>query len=129
MPPSRDTKAIAQRIDIRYPGWPSWFRWVRRWVIVLSAAGALLWMGFVLSSPSRRAGTERLLNPGPLAMAHAEFQNNCAACHDANGRGGFFKTVSDAACLNCHDAASHHPQADLNPGKERAVHLTSRRDR
>ena len=35
------------------------------------------------------------------------WENNCAVCHDADGKGGFFKAVSDNACLKCHDASVH----------------------
>ena len=119
MPKTKETKAIARRIDITYHRRPHWFRWWRRFLVVVVAlatgAGAA-YMG------TGRA--DHMLNPGPVTQAHAGFENNCAKCHDHDAKGGFFKTVSDNACLACHQSAPiHHPNADLNPGNPSAPHL------
>jgi predicted CXXCH cytochrome family protein len=117
----RDTKAIAGRIDIQYHAHPHWFRWWRRVAVLLAVIGTGAWAAFVIAGKNERA-----LNPGPVARAHATFEDNCAACHDHDGKQGFLKTVSDNACLACHTAASHHPLADLHPREQSGVHLTSR---
>ena len=35
------------------------------------------------------------------------FEQSCTVCHDADGKGGFFKSVSDNACRQCHDGSVH----------------------
>ena len=121
MSKARETKAIASRIDIQYHAQPHWFRWWRRVMVLLALLGTGAWAAYVLAGRN-----ERVLNPGRLAVAHAMLDNNCAACHDHAGKGGFLKTVSDSACLACHTAtASHHPLADLNPSQPSRAHLTS----
>jgi hypothetical protein len=44
------------------------------------------------------------------------FGKKCELCHETRGGMGFKKTVSDQACLACHDAPAHHPtQVSSNP--------------
>src|SRR4051812_36699730 len=104
MPEERKTKLVARRIDPRYVTRRAPMRAFRAVVVLLCAVGALAWWGWHL-----KAGNERLYNPGPVAPVHAMFENNCGSCHDGKGN-QFFKTVSDDACLRCHDAAVHHGQ-------------------
>ena len=121
MPTPKDSKAIAGRIDITYHRRPHWYRWWRRFLVVLTIAVTLAFVMWQITGHH-----ERWLNPGHVTAAHAIFENDCAKCHDNNGQRGFAKTVSDAACIACHrDAAAHNPLADLHPGKQGAVHLTS----
>lgn len=53
----------------------------------------------------------RVHDPGPLADAHRQWQNDCRRCHDGADVGGIWKNtslaVSDSACLQCHDGAIH----------------------
>lgn len=121
MPTPKDSKAIAGRIDITYHRRPHWYRWWRRFLVVLSLFVTLAFVIWQIGGHH-----ERWLNPGHVSAAHASFENECARCHDNDGKRGFAKTVSDTACIKCHcDAAAHNPLADLHPGKQRAVHLTS----
>jgi len=53
-------------------------------------------------------GGDSMHNPGPVIAAHALWQNDCTACHTGSVSGGFSRTVSDQACLKCHDAAIHN---------------------
>src|SRR5262245_50711476 len=77
-------------------------------------------------------GDQRLYTSGPVVAAHRMFNLDCERCHvdrpkpppgaaarTAAGApvipvstsphpGGFFRRVSDGACLSCHDAPVHH---------------------
>ena len=105
MPGERKTKTVAKRIDLSYIKQPSPMRSLRRVLVIACALVAVAWGGWAMLAQG-----ERLYNPGPVAASHAMFENNCAACHqgaDGKGKGNFLKTVSDAACLRCHDGAIH----------------------
>jgi predicted CXXCH cytochrome family protein len=124
MPGERKTKIIGKRIDLSYHRQPSPMRTLRRLMVIVCGLAAALWGGWALFARS-----ERIYNPGPVAAVHAMFENNCATCHDggsdgaaAGGSSGkFLKTVSDAACLNCHNGAIHSDKqislASLTNGK------------
>jgi predicted CXXCH cytochrome family protein len=107
----RKTKVIGKRIDLSYHKQPSPMRSLRRLTVILCGLAAALWGGWALFA---RNG-ERAYNPGPVAGVHAMFEIDCAACHDGGsgngseprGSGKFLKTVSDAACLKCHNASIH----------------------
>ncbi|MEM1260901.1 MAG: cytochrome c3 family protein [Pseudomonadota bacterium] len=45
------------------------------------------------------AQLSRLVMPGKTVEAHAEFENDCGACHSGNS-----EAVQDALCLDCHTA-------------------------
>ncbi len=121
MPTPKDSKAIAGLIDITYHRRPHWFRWWRRFLVVFTGLVTIAIVTYQITGHR-----ERWLNPGHVSAAHALFENDCAQCHDNDHRGGFSKAVSDTACMACHrDAAAHNPHADLHPGKQGAVHLTS----
>jgi len=103
----RKTKTVAKRIDLTYHRQPSPLRSFRRVLVIVCAVAALAWGGWALIDHR-----EGLYNPGPVTASHAMFENNCAACHDGGGGGAhndgkFLKTVSDTACLSCHDGAIH----------------------
>jgi hypothetical protein len=78
--------------------------------IFLAAVVAILWL--TLGTRARR---NEMFNPAAVAMAHHQYQTDCAQCHDGDGKGGFSKGVSDNACLKCHDqvATIHHPQQKI----------------
>lgn len=106
----RKTKVIGKRIDLSYHKQPSPMRSLRRLTVIVCGLAAAIWGGWALFGKSG----ERFYNPGPVAGLHAMFENDCAACHDggASSDGGqssgkFFKTVSDAACLKCHNGTVH----------------------
>src|SRR5436305_1623078 len=108
----RKTKVIGKRIDLSYHRQPSPMRSLRRLTVICCGLAAALWGGWALFG---RNG-ERFYNPGPVAGAHAMFESDCASCHDGGGgsagdsaqaSGKFFKTVSDAACLKCHNGSVH----------------------
>lgn len=104
MPGERKTKTVAKRIDLSYIKQPSPLRTLRRTLVIVCALAAVAWGGWAMLVRG-----ERLYNPGPVAAVHAMFENNCEACHQgAGGKGGsFIKSVTDAACLKCHDGAIH----------------------
>ncbi len=113
----RDVKTLAGRLDRTYFERQSTIRRIRVLAIVVCVAAGLGWWAM--------AGgvTEgELYNPGHVSGPHAAFESNCAACHSGNGKGGFFKTVSDTSCLSCHDGSIHHvnqklaaAHADIDP--------------
>jgi hypothetical protein len=54
--------------------------------------------GLLLASNASRAiDWERLVMPGPLAGAHAEYESDCASCHQA-----FNALAQRSLCLDCH---------------------------
>lgn len=72
-------------------------------------------VGFALSEWFLRG--EARFSPGPLAMAHAQWDNQCAACHESSrplsahnwvaeltGQ----EHVADAKCQSCHAGPPHH---------------------
>lgn len=99
---TRTTKSIAKRIDLSYHKRPHPLRTLRRTLVIACALVASAWAGLMLF-----ARADRIYNPGPLTTPHAMFENDCARCHDGGGSGKFLKSVSDSACLKCHDAAIH----------------------
>jgi hypothetical protein len=102
MPRLRTAKAVASRIDLNYFNRWHPLRGTRMVLSVLVGAGALLWWGIYGTR-----GKTALYNPGPVSHAHAMFEQSCTVCHDADGKGGFFKSVSDNACRQCHDGSVH----------------------
>ncbi|MEO0578879.1 MAG: cytochrome c3 family protein, partial [Pseudomonadota bacterium] len=48
-------------------------------------------------SATADAQLSRLVMPGKLTEAHAEFEGDCGACHSGNS-----EAVQDALCLDCH---------------------------
>jgi predicted CXXCH cytochrome family protein len=114
----RKTKAVAQRIDLSYISQPSPLRTLRRVLVIVCALAAAAWGGFALIAKS-----ERIYNPGAVAAVHASFESECWRCHDGGRMAGgrmattaptgetshwkFSKSVSDAACLHCHQGAIH----------------------
>jgi predicted CXXCH cytochrome family protein len=109
MPGDRKTKIVAKRIDLSYPKQPAPMRSLRRLLVVLCGVGAAVWGGWALFGKTG----DRLYNPGPVAGVHAMIENDCASCHDGGGsegggKGGkFLMSVSDAACLKCHNGTIH----------------------
>src|SRR5688572_10597338 len=116
--PSRTGKAVARRIDLSYHKRPHPMRVVRRALIIVALVVTVAWVVIAMAVRG-----QRIYNPGPVAPSHAMFENNCAVCHDGGHAGqnvattapatqpsgGFFKTVSDAARLRCHNADVHAP--------------------
>lgn len=99
---TRTTKTIAKRIDLSYHKRPHPLRTLRRTLVIGCALAATLWAAFALLARS-----EKIYSPGPLIASHAMFEHDCSKCHDGGGTGGFLRSVSDSACLTCHDAAIH----------------------
>jgi hypothetical protein len=88
----------------------------RRWRASISTVcvlGVLAWWAIAATG-----GRNEIYNPGPVSAAHSLWENDCARCHDNDGKGGFRAAVSDNACLSCHNAAAHSPkQLVREPGQ------------
>jgi hypothetical protein len=104
----RNTKKLAQRIDLNYfkrlypiPRW-------RRILTVALLGVAALWLGWDILGNQRRA-----FSAGPLSPSHARSTGDCAACHA--GQTALGRKVTDAACLRCHDGPIHHTEQSFNP--------------
>ena len=104
MPRVRTTRALAQRIDLTYFKRPHPLRTARTALVVLCCAAALIWWAV-----AGTRGHHQMYSPGPLWAVHAMGAERCEVCHDGNGKGRFLRSVSDAACLRCHDGSIHHP--------------------
>ncbi len=125
MADASETKRIASRVNVRYIDRPNAMRRWRRLLVlgtfIIAVAGAA-WVGV---RHARHDDYPSLFNPAPVTLAHARLEHNCAACHVSGGAGTFKRMVTDAACLNCHDAGSHHAGAMLHPGGPQAKQVVS----
>jgi len=69
----------------------------RRGVRLLSFALAAGWLLMALDSYAQIRTFERLIMPGPVARAHAEYESGCASCHVR-----FERQSQRQLCLDCH---------------------------
>jgi mono/diheme cytochrome c family protein len=108
---SRTTKTIAKRIDLGYFKLPHPMRTIRRILVVGVLLIAVAWVMGASFRP--RGGKMRMVDfihlPGPVTSAHANFQNDCRQCHAGSADGSFARTVTDTACVRCHEAPAHNP--------------------
>ncbi len=104
----RDTKGVAQRVDLEYLRRPSRFRDLRRRLTWMAPAVALAAAApFVLGiGKMEQVFSKKVFSNGPVARAHAVFESNCKVCHTAA-----FSRVPNQACLACHDGPSHPAKA------------------
>ena len=100
----RTTKTIAQRIDLNYFKRPS--RW-RTWRFALSVALPCLAVAWLAAYGVARDG--HAYSVGKMSPAHAVLTQQCSVCHVSKA-GSFRASVTDKACLSCHDGPIH--QAD-----------------
>src|SRR5579883_936048 len=105
---TRNTKKLAQRIDLNYfktlRGIPRWRR-ILSAVFALAGVGWLAWHAF--------AGSPTPYNAGPVAHAHALFGQKCGSCHISTA--GFQQSATDQACVACHDGPIHHAEQTFSP--------------
>jgi hypothetical protein len=95
----RDTKGVAQRIDLSYLKRPALLAVLRKRLIwALLAVAMLACVPLVLGI----GGSRRAVENGPLSEAHAIFEKRCEVCHKQSFRG-----VTDDACRQCHDGSAH----------------------
>jgi hypothetical protein len=106
---TRNTKKLARRIDLQYFTHPHAFRRWRFWLSVAIPALALGWL-----FTQRVQGNQKAYSSGPLSRSHAVFTQQCNLCHVARV-GAFSRTVSDDACLTCHDAPVHQRSQTFTP--------------
>jgi len=95
----RDTKGVAQRLDLGYLNRPRVLAVLRSrltWILLALSliAGAALVAG--------AGGSRTAVANGPVTEAHALYAQRCEVCHDR-----LFKGTPDAACQACHDGAPH----------------------
>lgn len=96
----RDTKGVAQRLDLGYLRRPGLLLLLRKritWVLLAIAAAACVPLVLGIG------GGRRFVENGPLSEAHAIFEKRCEVCHTQT-----FGGVPDKACQSCHDGAPHH---------------------
>jgi len=105
----RTTKKLARRIDLQYFTRPHAFRRWRFWLSVAIPALALGWL-----FTQRVQGNQKVYSSGPLSRSHAVFTQQCNLCH-VSRVGVFSKTVTDDACLSCHDAPVHQANQTFTP--------------
>lgn len=95
----RDTKVVAQRLDLEYLNRATrWVLWRRRLSWLLPAAGLAVSIPLLLGI----GGSKKALSPGPVSRAHAIFESRCEVCHAQS-----FASVPDQACQRCHDGPAH----------------------
>jgi hypothetical protein len=61
------------------------------------AVAALLMAGPAVTAHAQLGAFERLVNPGPVSNAHAEFEKDCKSCHAK-----FERDSQQQLCLDCH---------------------------
>jgi Cytochrome c7 and related cytochrome c len=95
----RDTKGVAQRLDLSYLKRPAILKVLRdRLIWVLLAVAILASVPVVMGV----GGSRRVVANGPLSKAHSLFEKRCEVCHTES-----FGGVTDKACSQCHDGAAH----------------------
>lgn len=118
--PLRDTKSLADWLDLNYHRHPRPLRRLKFLVGVAVLLGCLAAVTAFSLSPRHAV----LLQAGPLAPAHAPFNADCSACHTQAFAGasrlwpGSHDTpsVADSACSQCHPGPVHHAQQVRQPG-------------
>ena len=95
----RDTKGVAQRLDLGYLTRPRLLALLRgRLTWALVGAAVLVSVPLVMGI----GGSRKTVASGPVSAAHALFADRCEACHTQA-----FGGVPDQACQQCHDGAPH----------------------
>lgn len=123
----RDTKGIAQRLNLRYLDQPNRFRDLKNklaWILPAAAlAGAIPFLTGV-------GPADKVFENAPVSRAHKMFEKDCGVCHTK-----VFSSVPDQACQRCHDGPSHPAKAvdtgKIKPGEESkcsSCHMEHRRD-
>ena len=126
LPSQRDAKSaseyprtLAQSLELDYFRRPRSMRRLRRRVfaaVFLSSIAVIVILTFL---PRNRS----IYEAGPVSSAHAMFNDECARCHTlkfsplerlVRGDEGV-RSVTDAACLRCHDAPIHHQRQLVTP--------------
>ena len=99
----RDTKGVAQRLDLGYLNRTALLALVRKRLVWALLAAAL-----ALSAPLVLGigGSRKTLENGSLSDAHAQFEKRCEVCHTQA-----FGGVPDKACTHCHEGAAHPAKA------------------
>ncbi len=95
----RDTKGVAQRLDLDYLKRTAPLGLLRRrltWALV--AAAVLACVPLVMGVGGSRGAAAA----GPLSEPHALYEKRCEVCHTRA-----FGGVPDQACQQCHDGAAH----------------------
>src|SRR5262249_6477868 len=95
----RDTKGVAQRLDLGYLKRRQPLAQVRKYLVWGAIAAAV-----IVATP-RVLGVgaaRRTLESGPVSEAHQVFEARCELCHTQA-----FSSVPDTACTGCHDGAPH----------------------
>jgi len=89
---------------------PSRFKSQRFYVTLSAAIGAML-LSFASVSPR----LHHVHQAAPVSLAHASYNNDCAACHDQAFQpiarlfgSSMAHSVSDANCNKCHEGMVHH---------------------
>jgi hypothetical protein len=78
----------------------------------LSVTIPVLALGWLFTQ--RVQGNQKVYSSGPLSRSHAVFTQQCNLCH-VSRVGAFSKTVTDDACLTCHDAPVHQENQTFAP--------------
>jgi predicted CXXCH cytochrome family protein len=107
----RDPKAFTRWFQFDYFRRP---RRIRRAKLVVTALVFLACLG--VAAAALRPGQRAVFQAGPLSAAHAAYVEDCAACHTEKFHTArrFWPTqahassVSDDACLACHEAGRHN---------------------
>src|SRR3954471_6969872 len=108
----RDTKGVAQRLDLNYLKRPGVLVLLRNritWAAVV--IGAVVAVPFVTGF----GGSRRAVMSGEVSAAHAVFENKCESCHTTA-----FASIPDAACQTCHDGPPH-PAKSIDQGRPNAT--------
>jgi hypothetical protein len=113
MPAPRNSKSLAERIDLSYWRQPHSLRRWKWWVSWIAPGLVAVWLLWAAVS-----GDQRIYEARPVSPAHAMFANDCKRCHTESWQPAARlvafdskrRSVPDAACLACHDGPIHHDQ-------------------
>jgi hypothetical protein len=110
-------KSLPEWLELDYHQRARPLRSRRTWVTLSVAGFALIAVAWSLL-PSHHHTHQA----GPVATAHAMFNNDCSKCHTTAWQpaqrlwhGDGVRSVPDQACLTCHDGAVHHDRQEHTP--------------
>jgi hypothetical protein len=123
--PPDEAKRRTARIETDYLRRQSAFEVWKGRLVLIAALGAIGWIAIAALADRE----QQLASRGPVAHAHAIWENNCQACHIdftpiSGSAGGLALTdwahASDVNCQQCHAGPPHHDEyALLDAGADR----------
>jgi hypothetical protein len=114
--PLRTAKTLAEWEELDYFRRPRAMRRLKVWVSLLTLVGVIVLCGAFFAP-----GGKRLLQAGPLSLAHSRYTDQCDLCHTESLKtvkrmfNVHDSSVSDQACTQCHYGPAHNTRQAFTP--------------